>query len=99
MPGAGPEVLVHKGDKERAAALVAWPTGGGLDGVRESRKLEVLVSIFNDRLFEILRSKQGASYSPKVLNYWPVNFDSGGYISASSQLTPEMWTAFMTLST
>lgn len=85
---AGPEILVHKGDVERAAAVVAWPTGGGLAGVRESRKLEVLVSIFNDRMFEILRSQEGASYSPQVVNYWPIEFESGGYISASSQLTP-----------
>ncbi|WP_246218726.1 M16 family metallopeptidase [Parasphingorhabdus halotolerans] len=86
---AGPEILVHKGDKDRAAAMVAWPTGGGLDGVRESRKLEVLVSIFNDRMFEILRSKEGASYSPQVVNSWPVEFQTGGYISAGSQLTPD----------
>lgn len=88
-PQAGPEILVHKGDRDRAAAMVAWPTGGGLDNVRESRKLEVLVSIFNDRLFEILRSQQGASYSPQVINSWPVEFESGGYIGAQSQLTPD----------
>ena len=69
--------------------MVAWPTGGGLDNVRESRKLEVLTSIFNDRLFEILRSQQGASYSPQVLNSWPVDFETGGYIGAQSQLTPD----------
>lgn len=88
-PQAGPEILVHKGDRDRAAAMVAWPTGGGLENVRESRKLEVLVSIFNDRLFEILRSQQGASYSPQVINSWPVEFQSGGYIGAQSQLTPD----------
>ncbi len=86
---AGPKVLTHKGDKNRAAAVVAWPTGGGLENVRESRRLEVLVSIFNDRMFEILRSQQGASYSPQVSNNWPVDFESGGYISATSQLTPD----------
>lgn len=84
-----PEILLHKGGKERAAALIAWPTGGGLDDIRESRKLEVLTSIFNDRMFEILRSKEGASYSPQVVNNWPMAFQSGGYISASSQLTPD----------
>lgn len=88
-PKAGPEILVHKGDAERAAALIAWPTGGGLEDIRESRKLEVLVSIFNDRMFEILRSKEGASYSPQVINSWPIAFQTGGYISASSQLTPD----------
>ena len=88
-PQAGPEILVHKGDKDQAAAMVAWPTGGGLEAIRESRKLEVLTSIFNDRLFEILRSQQGASYSPQVVNSWPIEFESGGYIGAQSQLTPD----------
>ncbi|WP_417610296.1 M16 family metallopeptidase [Parasphingorhabdus sp.] len=88
-PKENPVILVHKGDKERAAAMVAWPTGGGLANVRESRRLEVLTSIFNDRLFEILRSQQGASYSPQVVNSWPVDFQSGGYIGAQSQLTPD----------
>ena len=85
----GPEILLHKGSQDRAAALIAWPTGGGIDDVRESRKLEVLVSLFNDRMFELLRSKEGASYSPQVINSWPIEFETGGYISASSQLTPE----------
>jgi len=88
-PQSGPDILFHKGDDARAAAMVAWPTGGGLEDVRESRKLEVLASIFNDRLFEILRSQQGASYSPQVINSWPVEFESGGYIGAQSQLTPD----------
>lgn len=86
---SGPKILTHKGDKNRAAAVIAWPTGGGLENVRESRRLEVLVSIFNDRMFEILRSQEGASYSPQVSNNWPVNLNSGGYISATSQLTPD----------
>jgi len=88
-PNSGPEILVHQGGSDRAAAMIAWPTGGGLNSIRESRKLEILVSIFNDRLFELLRSKEGASYSPQVVNSWPIAFESGGYIGASSQLTPE----------
>ena len=88
-PNGSPEILVHKGGKEQAAAMVAWPTGAGLDNIRESRKLEVLTSIFNDRMFEILRSKEGASYSPQVNNNWPVAFKTGGYISAASPVTPD----------
>ena len=68
--------------------MTVWRTGGGLADVRERRKVEVVVTIFKDRLFEILRSQQGASYSPQVVNNWPVEFESGGYIGAQSQLTP-----------
>src|SRR3546814_16571393 len=45
--------------------------------------------IFNDRLFEGLRSQDGAAYSPSVENNWPFSFDNGGYISVTSQLKPD----------
>ena len=83
-----PEILRHKGDKEQAIAVIAWPTSGGMDDIGTSRKLEVLARIFSDRLFEKFRSEEGASYSPSVGNSWPENFDAGGSISAISQVSP-----------
>src|SRR3546814_11950227 len=68
---------------------MAWPTAGGFAGARESRQLEILTQIFNDRLFEGLRSQDGAAYSPSVENNWPFSFDNGGYISVTSQLKPD----------
>src|SRR3546814_7724714 len=41
------------------------------------------------RLFEGLRSQDGAAYSPSVENNWPFSFDNGGYISVTSQLKPD----------
>ncbi len=37
--------------------------------------------------FSGLNRAQG--YSPQVINSWPVEFESGGYIGAQSQLTPD----------
>ncbi len=89
FPQAGAtEVLRHKGDDNQAAAAIAWPTGGGFEDIRESRQLEILTSLFNNRLFEQLREQEGASYAPQVTNSWPVNFQEGGYIAAISQLEP-----------
>lgn len=84
-----PVVLRHRGDKEQAAAVLAWPTAGGFAALREARQLEILTQIFNDRLFDRLRSAEGAAYSPSVQNNWPFSFDSGGYILVSSQVKPE----------
>ena len=81
-------ILRHRGDDNQAAAVIAWPTGGGIEDVRESRQLEILSSLFNNRLFEQLREQAGASYAPQVTNNWPVNFAKGGYIAAISQLEP-----------
>ncbi|OYX94204.1 MAG: peptidase M16, partial [Novosphingobium sp. 35-62-5] len=83
-----PLVLTHRGDPGQAAAVVAWPTGGGQQGVRESRQLEILAQIFNNRLFDAMREKVGASYAPQVGSSWPLDLPSGGYISAMVQLRP-----------
>jgi zinc protease len=83
-----PLVLTHRGDSGQAAAVVAWPTGGGQAGVRESRQLEILSQIFNNRLFDAMREKVGASYAPQVNSSWPLDLPSGGYVSAMVQLRP-----------
>lgn len=85
-----PVVLRHKGDKEQAAAVMAWPTAGGFALQKEARQLEMLTQIFNDRLFDKLRSTEGAAYSPNVQNNWPFSYDSGGgYILVTSQVRPD----------
>lgn len=92
-----PVVLRHTGAKDQAAAVVAWPTAGGFGAAKEGRQLEILAQIFNDRLFEGLRSQDGAAYSPSVDNSWPFSFDNGGYIAVTSQLKPDKISYFYTL--
>lgn len=84
-----PTELTHRGPADQVAALVAWPTGGGLARISESRELEVLAAIFRDRLFEKFRAEQAASYSPDMANSWPDNFPEGGYLMAYSQVRPQ----------
>lgn len=87
-PVSEPQLRFHTGDQGQAAAMVAWPTGGGVAGVRDSRGLDVLAAIFNDRLFDRLRAEDGASYGPVVNSDWPVAFDKGGYLLVGSLLAP-----------
>ncbi len=93
-PIGDPLVLTHRGDANTAAALVAWPTGGGSAGVRESRQLELLAQVFNNRLFDAMRERIGASYAPQVASNWPLDLPSGGYIAATTQLRPGDLPAF-----
>lgn len=88
-PTDAPVVLRHEGDADQAAAVIAWPTGGGLDRITVARKLEVLSSIINNRLLDKLRSQEGASYAPFVTNSWPEEFADGGYFGVITQLAPE----------
>lgn len=85
-----PLVLTHKGDKDQAAAVIAWPTGAGLDTVKEARQLDVLSQIISDRLFEKLRAVDGAAYSPTAQSDWPLGMAKGqGNVMVVSQLKPE----------
>jgi zinc protease len=96
FPSADSEAIIrtHRGDANQAAAIVAWPTGGGVAGLPESRQLEILVSVFNNRLIEAMRERAGASYSPQVVSNWPVDLASGGRITALAQLKPDDVPAF-----
>ena len=84
-----PEIAYHRGEQGQAAAMTAWPTGGGLASPRDARGLEVLAAIFNDRLFDRLRAEQGASYGPVVDSHWPTGLDTGGYLLVGSLLAPK----------
>jgi zinc protease len=88
-PSLTPLVLTHHGDAGQAAALVAWPTGGGIAGIKESRQLEILTQLFQNRLMDALREKLGEAYSPQVINNWATDLDNGGTVMALSQLSPK----------
>ncbi len=88
-PVERPELIVHNGAAEQAGAVIAWPTGGGEDRIKESRQLSMLARIINDRLFERLRSIDGAAYTPSAVSIWPESFASGGYLMVQTQLKPE----------
>ncbi|HWJ70494.1 MAG TPA: insulinase family protein [Sphingobium sp.] len=88
-PIASPIVLPHSGDPEQAAAVIAWPTSGGMANVQESRQLEMLARIISDRLFEKLRSIDGAAYTPSASSIWPDTSETGGYVVVQTQLKPD----------
>ncbi len=88
-PTPVPLARTHKGLIDQAAAVLAWPTGGGVVGTYESRKLEMLAQIFGDRMFDQLREAEGASYSPVVDSSWPTGFASGGNFAVIAQLKPQ----------
>ncbi|OCC22841.1 peptidase M16 [Croceicoccus estronivorus] len=88
-PVDAPTVLHHRGDPNQAAAVIAWPSGGGSAGLSESRQLEILVQLFNNRLFDAMREHAGASYAPQATSDWPVDMPGGGRIMAFAQLEPK----------
>lgn len=94
---AAPVLRTHDGPEDQAAAVIAWPTGGGVDGISESRKLDVLAAVFRDRMFDRLRDASGASYSPSVGSQWPIGLDSGGRLVALGMVQPDKLDLFFTI--
>lgn len=95
--GGEPIILTHHGEANQAAAMVYWPTGGGVSALRESRQLRILSEVFSNRLLDRLREKLGASYSPQVYSTWPTEFQSGGTILALGMLEPGQVKTFYTV--
>ena len=95
-PSLDPVLLYHHGDRNQAAALIAWPTSGGIANVRESRQLEILTQLLQTRILDAMREKLGQAYSPQVANDWPVDLDSGGMVFVTSQMQPKAVTVFFT---
>lgn len=94
---AAPVVRNHEGQPNQAAAVIAWPTAGGSDAISESRRLEVLAAVFRDRLFDRLRSQAGVSYTPNIVNDWPVGMPGGGRLIAIGQVPPDKTAYFFQL--
>lgn len=88
-PTDRPTVATHTGSADQAAAVLAWPTSGGLDRLEDSYALEVLAAVFSDRLLDRLRSEQGESYSPQVISLWPTEATSGGSLFVLAQVKPD----------
>ncbi|MBY0520877.1 MAG: insulinase family protein [Sphingomonas sp.] len=94
---ASPVMRTHDGPANQAVAVIAWPTGGGIEGISDSRRLDLLAQVFTDRLFDRLRSEAGASYSPSVSSRWPVGLSSGGRVLAVGQVPPDKVAFFFKL--
>ncbi len=82
-------VRYHKGEANQAAAVFAWPVGGGMGEIRKSRQIAILTEVFSNRLLEAMRERAGASYAPSVRLDWPTDIDSGGSIMGFAQLQPK----------
>lgn len=88
-PTATPMQIMHEGNGDQAAAVMAWATGGGTERLTDARGLEVMAEVFNNRLFERMRNESGTSYSPIAQANWPVGVDRGGYVMVMSMVEPD----------
>jgi zinc protease len=67
----------------KAASMVGWRIPPIRDEIKETRRLQVLASIFDDRLREKLREELGATYSPQAHARASMVFEYGNLTAMS----------------
>ena len=83
-----PVTLTHAGEANRSAVQVYWPAPDGTDVMR-SRRIGMLERIFSNRLIDVIREEDGASYSPSAFRYSPETYPGYGYVGVSLDLKPD----------
>jgi len=81
--------LTHSGRADQAMAAVMWPTLGLYGNLRQSRVLNVLGVILQQRMLERLREEMGSTYVPQARHSASTIWDSYGYMMAASETPPE----------
>lgn len=94
IPAAGNVTLTHKGRPDQALGFVAWPTTSYHEDTRRSRALNLLAQVYQLRLTEEIREKQGTAYSPKALHDASETVPGYGYFGAQVEAPPTALDAF-----
>jgi zinc protease len=87
-PDPRPATFTHGGDPDQAFALIGWTTLGGLDDIRDERALALAANIFQARLFEQLREREGAAYAPNTTHQASATFPNWGAFFAAAEVRP-----------
>ena len=80
--------VTHEGAADQAVVMARWPLFAWTpDRAREGRTLELLAGVVRARLFDTVRQKMGASYSPSAQVDLPRGGDQGS-LAVLLQTTP-----------
>ena len=93
-PSAEPKVLIHKGRADQAVAYVAWPADGFYADPKRARQLTVAAQVLETRLTELVRMKEGATYSPDAASSPSQVFPTYGYVQAQVETPPAKIASF-----
>jgi len=72
---------------DKSLITVAWPTDDFWD-IHRTRRLQLLSSVFGDRLRKTIREKLAASYSPRVASFNSRVYQGFGYILSQMVVKP-----------
>ena len=82
-PNAEPRTFTHQGDPDQAYALIGWSTFGGNTRTHDRRALALAANMFETRLFDRLREREGATYAPDAVSLGASAFPIGVFYAAA----------------
>jgi zinc protease len=96
FPAGTPEPvrLTHKGRADQAIALVAWPTVDFPSDPQRARQAHMLELVLQLRMVDVLRQKEGITYSPQAMYNASWDYPGYGYIAALMEAPPEKLDGF-----
>ncbi|EGF91109.1 peptidase M16 inactive domain protein [Asticcacaulis biprosthecium C19] len=84
-----PQVFHHEGRPDQSISLVVFPTTDALANPADTRGMRILAEIFNARLEEDLRQRQGLTYDTYVGLTASETMKGYGYIAAQGTIPPD----------
>lgn len=87
-PGRNNVLLDHDGRPDQSIGAIFWPARDFGDG-KEGRALNILRDMFSVKLTDILREKEGATYSPQVTGNFSTTNPGYGYLGVILDLKPQ----------
>lgn len=95
FPAPGLVRLTHEGRADQGMAFIAWPTTDFYADQKLGRTLNLLGQVFQLRLTDEIREKQGTTYSPGAGHIGSDTYKGYGYMSAQIQASPDKLEAFL----
>lgn len=73
---------------DKSLISIAWPTRQDFWQIQRTRRLNLLATVFEDRLRKLIREKLGASYSPSVSSFSSRVYTNYGFVNAQMIVKP-----------
>lgn len=93
-PNAVPLSFRHRGGPDQAVAFIGWPTQGIASGAHEMRAVKVLELVMSQRLFDLLRTQEGMTYTPSTMVASSLATPTYGYLGVATEIPPAKVPAF-----
>ncbi len=95
-PVSQPVIDTHTGRADQAIGFIAWPTNDFFADPQQARANAILGEVLQLKLLDVLRLKEGVTYSPSARSAASAVWPRYGYLSAQIEAPPDKMALFFT---